>query len=114
MLARKHLSEPWFSLVLQGKKTVEGRINDGFFKDIAVGDKFIFYNGDRSFEVRVIAKRFYKTFLHCLEIEGLEKILPTIDNYADGINVYRKYYSIDEEREFGVIAIEINVVNMLA
>ena len=31
---RKHLSEPWFSLIKLGIKTVEGRLNKGVFSKI--------------------------------------------------------------------------------
>jgi hypothetical protein len=34
----EHLSEPWFTLISLGLKTVEGRKNKGKFKEMQVGD----------------------------------------------------------------------------
>lgn len=34
----EHVSEPWFSLILLGLKTVEGRLNKGRFHDMKEGD----------------------------------------------------------------------------
>lgn len=52
-LVRKYLSQQWFDLIRDGIKTHEGRINDGFWKSLQVGDKFIFYNNDKEFCVEV-------------------------------------------------------------
>ena len=43
---KKHLSEPWFSLINLKNKTIEGRLNKGDFKLMNVGDKITFYNDD--------------------------------------------------------------------
>jgi ASC-1-like (ASCH) protein len=34
----QHLSEPWFTLISLGLKTVEGRKNKGVFKEMKLGD----------------------------------------------------------------------------
>ena len=34
MIYEKNLSEPWFSLIKLGLKTVEGRLNKGDFKEL--------------------------------------------------------------------------------
>jgi hypothetical protein len=35
---RFHVSEPWFSLISLGIKTIEGRKNKGIFKELKIGD----------------------------------------------------------------------------
>ena len=42
-----------------------------------------------------------------LENEGLKYVLPDIKTIEQGIAVYRKFYSIEQEKEFWVIAIEM-------
>ena len=33
-----NVQEPYLSFILNGKKTIEGRLNDGKFKDLEIGD----------------------------------------------------------------------------
>ena len=52
----------------------------------------------------------YKTFAEYLETEGLNKCLPGMPNLEHGLSVYFKYYTKEEESEFGVIAIRIELI----
>ena len=108
----QNVSEPWFTLISLGLKTVEGRKNKGVFKEMKIGDLIKWTNNDiipRSVLTRVIRKAEYQTFQLYLETEGLEKCLPTIQTIEDGISVYFKYYSKKDEEEYGVIAIELEL-----
>ena len=42
----EYLSEPWFTLISLGLKTVEGRKNKGRFKEMKVGDIVEWTNDD--------------------------------------------------------------------
>ena len=42
----KNLSEPWFSLIHEGEKTIEGRLNKGDFANMVVGDIIVFTNNE--------------------------------------------------------------------
>ena len=109
----ENVSEPWFSLILLGLKTVEGRKNKGRFKDMKVGDIVEWKNNDfkpRSVLTEIIGKAEYSTFREYLEIEGLEKCLPSIQGIDNGTDVYFKYYTKEEEKEFGVVAIRLKVI----
>lgn len=107
----KHLSEPWFSLIKIGKKTVEGRLNIDWAKDVKVGDMIQWSNSDfkfeRTFRTVVKGKRIYESFDMFLRHEGLENALPGIDAIDDGVKVYRKYYTEEMEKNIGVVAISI-------
>ena len=79
MLYKKHLSEPWFSLVHEKKKTSEGRLNKGDFKDMQKGDIIEFFNDEtkvKKFRVKVIGKHRYKTFKNMIKAERLKNVLP--------------------------------------
>jgi ASC-1-like (ASCH) protein len=106
------LSEPWFSLILLGLKTVEGRKNKGRFKDMKVGDIVEWTNDDfmsRSVLTKITGKAEYPTFKEYLEKEGLDKCLPGMEKFGidHGLSVYYKYYTKEDEKEFGVVAIKI-------
>lgn len=108
-----HLSEPWFSLIATGLKTVEGRINKGKFAGLAVGDIITFYNDDfnhREISVKVNRKTSYPDFKTYLETETLASTVPGQPSIDHGLAVYYKYYTKEQEREHGIIAIGIEVM----
>ncbi len=107
------LSEPWFTLISLGLKTVEGRRNKGRFKDMDIGDIVEWTNDNfkpRSVMTRITRKAEYSTFAEYLETEGLDRCLPGIPNLETGLSVYYKYFTKEDEEEFGVVAIEIELV----
>ena len=106
----QHLSEPWFSLISLGLKTVEGRKNKGVFKEMQPGNIIEWYNDDflpRKILTKVIRKTTYHTFKDYLEKERLDKCLPGIPTLEHGLSVYYKYFTKEDEANYGVIAIEI-------
>ena len=108
----EHLSEPWFSLISLGLKTVEGRLNKGRFQEMQVGDIVEFHNEDfleRKILTKVTGKAEYTTFTEYLETEGLGKCLPGIPSLDHGLSVYYKYFTKEKEEEFGVVAIRFEL-----
>ena len=109
--------EPWFSLILLGLKTVEGRRNKGKFKEMKVGDIIQWNNFNfrpRSVLTRVTGKTEYPTFKEYLEKEGLDKCLPGMEKLGSeklgiehGLSIYYKYFTKEDEKEFGVVAIRM-------
>ena len=45
-----------------------------------------------------------------LEKEDFKKILPDIETIEEGLEVYRKFYTEEQEREFSALAIEVERV----
>ena len=113
MIYKKHLSEPWFSLIKLKLKKCEGRLNKGDFAKMNKGDMIEFFNddfGNRKFKCKITSIHYYKNFRSYLENETLEKCLPGIDTIKDGLNVYYKYFSKEKEKEYGIVAIRIMVI----
>lgn len=107
-LWQKNLSSPWFELIRDSVKIVEGRPNKGDFKKMNVGDIIEFTQKDKdNFCVQITAKKEYSTFKQMLEKEGLEKVLPGIKTIDDGVSVYRQWYTAKIEKEYGVIGIHV-------
>ncbi len=110
----EHLSEPWFSLITLGLKTIEGRLNKGRFASMKVGDIIIWHNEDfkaREIYTKIVAKRTYKCFSEYLKEEGLKNCLPGILSLEHGLSVYYKYFTRADEDKYGIIAIEIKLLN---
>jgi ASC-1-like (ASCH) protein len=111
----ENVSEPWFTLILLGLKTVEGRKNKGRFKEMKVGDIVEWTNDNfmqRSVLTRITGKAEYPTFREYLDTEGLDKCLPGMEKFGidKGLGVYFKYYTKEDEKKFGVVAIRIELI----
>ena len=101
-----------FEQMLEGKKSIEVRLNDVKRKLIAVGDEILFVNRDNPNQTivkKVVDLRAYATFTEMANNEncvmaGFNKGY-TVEEV---VNCYHTYYSQDEEQQFGVLAIELN------
>ena len=117
---KKKVSEPWFTLIKKGKKTVEGRLDKGDFSEMEVGDVVIWSNGDdlKSKNIKTKIKKVtrYKTLYEMIKKERLKNVLPSpkIKTIQEGVNrVYRSppvNYTYEKEKKYGVLAIEIEKI----
>lgn len=109
--------------IIAGRKTVEGRLCRGKFADYKVGDIIslrrdyrdengVLHEGEPDqARVRISAVREYKTFLEMVTVEGYEKVIPSAASPDEAAAEYNKYYSLAEQRRYGVLAIEIERIN---
>jgi ASC-1-like (ASCH) protein len=109
------ISEPWFSLIENGQKTVEGRLFKGIFTEFRVNDTIRWINNrngkEKSVTVKITKLTRYPNFGDLLFNEKLYKVLPGLPNIKCGILVYdRIYTSFNEIKEYGTLAIEMQVV----
>jgi ASC-1-like (ASCH) protein len=114
---RKHLSEPWFSHMAIGNKTIEGRLNKGDWNEIKEGDEIYLVNEDfelkRELVVSIISKKIYPSFESYLKTEGLSNTLPLIDKIEDGVKIYNRFYKPEEEIKYGVVSLELKVLKII-
>jgi ASC-1-like (ASCH) protein len=107
----KNVSEPWFTYIEEGKKTIEGRLSKGDFAEMKVGDHITFTNeekGDkRSYTIMITEIKPYPTFETYLKESGLENCLPGVNSIEEGVAIYHQYYSVEEELQYGVRAIHM-------
>jgi len=77
------------------------------------GDFIIVYSSDgKNFQkTKIVAVRYYDSFKDMLSNEDINKILPGVKNIETGIEVYRKFYSEEDEKNFGIAAIEIELMD---
>ena len=94
-LFRKHINEPWVSLIMIRSKTIEGRLNQGDWAEMREGDRIDWVNDDfgfkREFRTAIVSKNVYPSFTPYLQAEGLHKTLPSIEKFENGLKIYRFY-----------------------
>lgn len=100
-----------FEQISANKKTIEIRLNDAKRQLLRIGDEILFINREKP--VKTIIKvvkdlRLYKTFNEMAMNEDC--VLAGFDNnytIQEVVDCYYSYYSAEEEKQFGVIAIEL-------
>jgi len=103
-----NIQEPYYSLILQGKKTVEGRLNKDKFATIRVGD--ILELEPEKIKFVIDEKNIYKNFRVMLKKEGIVNVVPDKNSIDEAVAVYYKFYTKEQEKEFGVVAIKIHEI----
>jgi ASC-1-like (ASCH) protein len=114
----KHLSEPWFSWIKNGIKTVIGRPNCGEIKNILPGDTIIWFNDDcgpgsrRYIKTRVIYFKEYKNFKEMLDKEKLGDIASVnfVKTKKKALEIINKCYTKRIINNYGVLSIKVKVV----
>jgi len=109
------IREPWFALIENGQKEVEGRLFKGIFQEFRVNDTIRFintWNGkEKSVTVKITKLTKYPNFGDLLFNEKLHRVLPGLPNIKCGILVFNKVYNnFNEIKEFGTLAIEMKVI----
>lgn len=112
---REHLSQPFFNDISRGAKIFEGRINKpGKF---TLNEIIIWYNNDNGRELelktQIVNLRVFLSFKDAIEEVGIENILPSqVGNSIDDAisNVYRVFYDEALEIRYGVILLEIEII----
>lgn len=98
------VQEPYAAQILSGRKTVEGRLNRGKFATVQVGDRVLI--NDQA-EFTITAKHQYPGFREMLEHEGVARVIPDAADLEAAVQAYYQFYTPEEEREFGVVGLEL-------
>jgi ASC-1-like (ASCH) protein len=106
----KNIQDCYFSQIVSGKKTVEGRLCKGDFIDLKIGDSITFHNNNNE-KINVIVKQleYYCNFVDFLE-DHLKNTLPDIESIMDGLKIYKSLYREEDEKYHGVIAIIFEII----
>ncbi len=100
--------EPYKTFMLKGIKRIEGRLNKGKFALINVGDILILEPEKNKFKIQ--RKRIYSSFREMIKKEGIKNIIPDKNKINDAVNVYYEFYTKEQEKKFGVVAIQIKKI----
>lgn len=67
-------------------------------------------NNDEIIKTKIISIHHHKDFEKMLKAHRLYNVLPSIKTYKDGVNIYNKFYSPTDVKEYGVLAINIQEI----
>ena len=83
-----HVQEPWFSEIVSGRKTIEGKV--GPFRKYSGwgGRTVIFHNGPRRVTAVIRAVRHYPTLDEYLRDEGWQTVAPHTGSFAEAKTAY--------------------------
>jgi ASC-1-like (ASCH) protein len=107
--------------ILDGRKTIEGRLRTGKFITILTGDKISLredvWERDRIIRsvpnvatVTVTATQHFESFEAMLAALPLENVLPDMPDTSTALARYRHFYSPAQEAEQGVVAISFVLI----
>ncbi len=104
------LADEPFEKIKSGEKTVEIRLYDEKRKNIKVGDTVIFYRQEKSYEwITATVTNLYRfdNFKELFSSNLFSKTGCGDLTYEQAIQSMYRYYTKEQEKEFGVLAIEI-------
>jgi len=111
------LVSPWFELTRDGQKTLEGRINRKPVSNLQSGDAIRMTDakkvGQGAFFLRVKGVYAFASFEEGLRSEriNLKCALPTVNTVGEGVDIYKQFYSIEQQRQFGIRFIEVERID---
>jgi len=98
------IQDPYKTFLLNWDKIIEWRLDKWKFNKMKIWD--IIQVDDVEFEIW--RKQKYSSFKEMLEKEWIQNVLPDKTNIEDWVkNVYYKFYTPEDEKKYGVIAIEL-------
>jgi|SRR5665648_413952 len=106
------VDDRWWTDIAQREKKVEGRKANPKWNSLQLGDVVAIQrkSDQRQCELQITDLRWYPTLFDFLLNEGLRIVLPGITTMEEAIAEYLKYSTVDEYRQFGVMAIELDDV----
>lgn len=113
MTHEMRLNQEPFDKVRSGRKDIELRLNDEKRKRLNVGDEieFLERDTDQRFRVRIVALHHARSFADLLKGMNLVRagyeVGATLETAAASM---RNFYSAEEEKEHGVVGIEVKPV----
>jgi len=100
----------------RGVKSIELRLNDEKRQKIVVGDTINFYNFENKNEritAKVIKLHYYRNFSELYAELPLNKFGYTSDElFTASPKDMERYYSAEKQEKYGVIAIEVELINV--
>lgn len=110
MIHKMHCQEPWFSLIRQGKKPVEGRKASSNYRKIKAGDIIEFFCEQERFSCFVESINHYDSLEQYLENETLQRALPGVKTLAEGISIYLQWSTPEEITRHGFLGIQVKKI----
>ena len=108
--------------IRDGDKTIEGRLGKPRFLRIKEDDVLsiredFWYEDEvleslsHAVEIKVTQILYFESFKEMFEAVDFQAAVPTAMTVEDAIKLYRQFYSVEEEREYGVVALTFELVS---
>ena len=108
------LKPKYFNYINKGTKRIELRLYDEKRKKINIGDTIIFQKEpelDITMKVKVIGLLRYNTFEELFEDLNIEIMADKSMTKQDLLDVLQEFYSIEKQKQYGVLGIRIKKIN---
>lgn len=103
-----NVQEPYRTYLLNWEKTIEWRLNKWKFASLKVWDVLILESWE-SFLVNKLT--YHKSFQDMIWKFWKDIIIPGVKSNKDAENVYYKFYTPEDEKKFGVVAIHVDRID---
>ena len=103
-----HLDEDIFSLVKDGIKDVEVRVNDEKRRKLSIGDNVVFLNRGNESETlstTITSLDYYDNFESLVKNYSIERMYKEGLSKEDFIKLLERFYTKEEQEEYGVVAL---------
>ena len=107
------LQEKYYNNMKYGSKKIEIRIYDDKRRKLNIGDTIYFMlepERNEKLETKIVGLTVYKDFNDALNNISIEDLSDKNDSKEEYLNDLNKFYSKEEQEEYGVLAIEIEVI----
>jgi ASC-1-like (ASCH) protein len=112
MILDMHCQQPWFDLIKDGTKKIEGRRCCPAYNQLQSGDIIRFCCRRDKFYAEVVNVIKYKTLEQYLREEGIQNVVPGVTSFYEAIDIYLKFSTRKQiERSGGFLAIHINKID---
>ncbi len=102
-----NVQEPYKSFLFTWQKTIEWRLKKWKFLSMTIWDILQFPSWEQ-FLIENITE--HKTFMEMIQKFGKESIIPDAINDVSANNVYYKFYTPEDEKKFGVLALHVKKI----
>ena len=111
--AEMHLADLSFEQIKNGQKTIEVRLFDDKRKNLKVGEHIAFYrlDGSEFIVAKIISLIHEPTFKQFFALPNVLQKAGFADySIDDAVNCMYRYYYANQEAQYGVLGIEIEVI----
>lgn len=107
--------------ILRGNKYVEARLGKPRFLKFREGDilsvrEDVYLDGKvieskpDSLRVKITQVLYFETFIEMFDSIDFKAAVPSADNATEALQKYREFYSVEDEKEYGVVALFFELI----
>lgn len=108
------IPQEYLEQIKDQKKTVEGRIYEGIFRNLREGSKIKFIatnSSNKSVLCKILSTKRYNNFREMLQVEGFRNCFPTACSLERAVNIYNGIPKYSHQVPiYGAVAIRIQVI----